>query len=80
MTKRDEAYAIISKLYPHPAIHWFQHKYEVMHQWPMTLEEMSGWDEDVALAYAKGQHVLLTQVPPPVSRYFICWNERFYKA
>lgn len=77
MTKRDEAYEIIRKLYVNPAIHWFQHRYEVMHKNPMTLAEM---DEDVALNYAKGQHVILNGGFFLERSMFVCRYARRYQA
>lgn len=72
---RDTAYHLIAKLYPRPAEHWFQHRYEVMNKWPMTLDEMDG---DVALAYAKGQYVKQTR-GDFITSLFVCGYARFYE-
>ena len=75
MTKRQEAYEIIKELYQYPTTHWFQHKYEVMYEWPQTLEEM---DEDLALEYAKGQYVILNGGFFLEKSPFVCRYARFY--
>lgn len=73
---RDTAYHLIAKLYPRPAEHWFQHRYEVLNNWPMTLDEMDG---DVALAYAKGQYVINTQGYVYETRnMFVCRYAKWY--
>jgi hypothetical protein len=74
---RDTAYVIIAQLYDRPAEHWFQYRYEVLNKDPMTLDEMDG---DVALAYAKGMHVIKYGGFFLSKSRFICNYAKFYST